>query len=234
MSNRRRMITSADVQIEKIKNLPLGSKIKFSSGKTFVLQAKNAKMHHHPSYTGDTVTLVSEFIIENSSTHSYLYEASEAYRTFLPKYYEELTDAEKKVLIMRKYMYYWTYQHGDGGRWYDDEEDWAESYFWLLGATELGLNPSYTTHYDQNLGFTDDASRIKKYENGSTGEYWYRYGFDSMYQGNDSFAFITKTGGSDSKHVETYGYTAGIVAGCDVKGDAYVKLKRGYWYFMNK
>lgn len=234
MSNRRRLLTGAGAEIEQIKNLPLGSKIKFRSGKSFILQAKNVFNHNLPNYTGDTVTLVSEFITDKSSTRSYLYTASEAYRTILPKYYEELTDAEKRAVIKRKYLYYWTYQHGDGGRWYDDEYDWAESYFWLLGETELGRDPSYITPGDSNLGFTNDASRIKKYENGAAGEYWVRYGFDSLYQGNDSSALITKSGALDSKWVENNGYTAGVVAGCDVKGDAYVKLKRGYWYFTGR
>ena len=237
------MLLSAGFKVEQIKNLPIGSKIKFSSGRTFVLQAKNV-------HTQNTVTLVSEFITEDYRwiSGSDSYSETSIHTSLMPKYYNELTFVEKS-----KFVKYGNYQH-----------------FWIPSEYEL----------KNQLGFTNNASKIKKYASGSAGEYWtasHRMR-EGMYSGepvlnpdgssetryeasyNGYADCISKSGSTTEVRVyngriwytehrlpngnsydtgKTYSgssthYERGVVPFCDINGDAFMRFKSGYWIFVNK
>ena len=246
MSSRRRMLLSAGFKVEQIKNLPIGSKIKFSSGKTFVLQIKNASGH-----SANTVTLVSEYIIENQrwSGGADSYSESYIHTSIMPKYYNELSALEKS-----KFVKYDNYQH-----------------FWIPSEYDVKNN---------RLGFTNNASRIKKHINGKQGEWWIadHWMREGMYSGEPMLKpdgstetkytapyygyanYIGKSGGIGevrvgsgsiwyTKHTlpngnsydtrKTYtcgptGAESGVVPFCDINGDTWVKLEKGYWIFVDK
>ncbi len=212
----------ADLRItDQIKNLPLGSKLKFSSGKEFILQAKNLGSNHEDN----TVTLVSEFIIESTSVSTYNHSVTEMYRTLSPKYYNELSPIEKDKMIMTKYV-------SVNYTWYSStSSDWEKSttncsqYFYCMSKAELGFKSDSSQGVP--FGFTGDTSRIKKYKNGSAGEYFVR---DTDRNDNtyNPIVFFVKEDGTPGN--ATSSYTAGFVPACDIKGDTKIALDSdGYW-----
>lgn len=212
----------ADLRItDQIKNLPLGSKLKFSSGKEFILQAKNLG----PNHEANTVTLVSEFIIESTSVSTYNHSATEMYRTLSPKYYNELSLIEKNKIIMTKYV-------SVNYTWYSStSHDWEKSttncsqYFYCMSPAELGFQSNSSVGVP--FGFTSDTSRIKKYKNGSAGEYFTR-DTNRIDSTDDPIVNFVKEDGTNA--TSRISYTAGFVPACDIKDDAKVALDSdGYW-----
>lgn len=212
---------------DRIKNLQVGEKLKFSSGKKFIVQAKNVEGHKASS-----VTLVSEFIVEDVDPDGSSYGKDEAIYQALQKYIDELSALEKTFIIDRKYKsYVLSYEYtvggpGDGWAWEDKLLD-INSKFWLMSGSEIGFN---TVDSGKNLNFNTDADRIKKYENGGAGRYWIRdsqAGYRVLYQ----YA-VDVTGKRVSVEI---GYTsntqtAGMVPACDIEGDTLVSLDTdGYW-----
>lgn len=239
MSSRRRMLTGAGVGAKQVKNLPLGSKIKFSSEKTFVLQAKG--MGGHP---GNSVTLISEYIIENAywskGEEKVSYTSSDLNRRILPGYYNALSALEKSKIFS-----YSSYGN-----------------MWLPSMSEVN-----------NMNFPNNESRIKKIKNGSAGQWMtrdYSNSIGSSHKDGDPYpgiggqmiqkyvrgtyqdiSCITTTGEfmevglysgeemsfshSPSWMLDYGGYSkSGVVPCCDINGDAYVKLEKGYWIFIDK
>lgn len=138
--------TGESFEGKRAKDLPLNSKIKFSSGREFVLQAKNVSGHNQ-----NTVTLMSEFIIENAKWSSGIekvpYSSSDIRNKILQGYYSELSPLEK----LRAVPYS---THGQ---------------FWLMAESEAG-----------SLNLSVQTSRIKKWKNGNSGDWFTRDYRDSV------------------------------------------------------
>ncbi len=193
MSIRRRMLTMAGAKGEQIMNLPIGSIIKFSSGKTFILQAKNVDGHEPNS-----VTLCSEYIIEDAFwggaddpeqhvTESYLY--SDLHKDIMPRYYNELSELEKRAIICRKFEVH-TYESNfnSGVTLKVFFSPSVESFFYIASLDEVRAKcePLIDDHASQYPSyFTSGALgnyqyspydpcdiRKKTRENGSSGSYF--------------------------------------------------------------
>lgn len=206
---------------DQIKNLALGAKLKFSNGRTFYLKAKNVSGHE-----ANSATFVSEFIIEDANCHTYSYKSSDVYLKVLPKYYNELNSVEKNAVIYRKYQYYYRYRYGDGGRYFDDKYGDVESYFYIMSDKELGSSGTST---GTNLGFTNSASRIMRYQNGKVGGYWTRDGYYDSYIGREYMGCVETTGAFESLYVNN-NLQSGVVPSVDLKGDIKCALDiDGYW-----
>lgn len=122
------------------KDLPLKSKIKLSSGKTFILRAKNASGHED-----DTVTLMSEYIVENAKWSNGIervpYSSSDVRTKTLQGYYNELTTNEKLSFVPYG-------EHGD---------------IWLMAESDAS-----------SLKLSVQGDRIMKFSNGKTGDWMTR------------------------------------------------------------
>lgn len=217
----------ADLRItDQIKNLALGAKLKFSSGKKFYLKAKNVSGH-----TSNSVTLVSEFIIENIESEGSLYTSNGIVFNTLSKYYNELSKLEKEYVINRSYSCHILDYDYNAGQWNDTFQT-KQSRFWLMSNSEMG---GTGTNSGAKLGFKDDASRIKKHKNGNAGTYWLRDCDDSPWDNDQS---IVKADGKFSSlrimlDNNNNHQSAGMVPACDVKGDTKVLLDTdGYWVIV--
>ena len=231
MSNRRRTITGSGVRIEQIKDLPLGSKIMLSSGKTFLVQAKNVSGHQ-----SNSVTLVSEFVTESYtwavSWHS-AYEYSDIHKSIMPKYYNELNQTEKNAIIERSFEVGKELDgYGTPGVYFAK----LSSHFWAPSGKELGLS----TGKGANLGFTDNASRKKTLKNSvasgyyTTSSYYYQY---RNLDDNEYYVYVISSNGIEEKpkviasSKRLTGFETGVLPCCDVKGDSILRYKSGYWRF---
>lgn len=192
MSNRRRMIAKLGPSGTKIKDLPIGSKIKFSSGKTFILQAKNVEGHEPNS-----VTLCSEYIIEDAfwndnpssdgrNTESYLY--SDLHINIMPKYYNELSESEKKMIILRKFEVETYNSDINSGVVLDILfSTTVESFFYIASLDEVRVKSNariddYVARYPElfysgalgnySYDYSSNGMRKKTRKNGSSGEYF--------------------------------------------------------------
>lgn len=126
--------------ILKLKDAQIGDKLKFSSGKTFILRDKNLEGHEPNS-----VTLVSEYIIEKANwgqTISFL--ESNIYKEILPKYYNELSDLEKKAIVCHKSKVFTGMSYPDSYLIGEELEQPTESYFYLPDAIQIGKKINFT------------------------------------------------------------------------------------------
>lgn len=234
----------------QVKDLPIGSKIKFSSGKKFVLMAKD-----HPIHDAGSATFLSEFIIERAlwGGNSWCYKQSNIHKTILPSYYEELNPPEKNAIINYEFTAFDDNAYnghpqcpdavGDGTSNNNDFIDdkylgaWAtpvdimRSYFYLPNNHEYGGTVS-DGDGGKNLGFSSEKDRIKRYENGDVGDYFIRTsGCPYIGQEYIDYEYITETGyfgstnGPDSVNV-----CRGIVPACDVLQDTFVTLGDDGYY----
>ncbi len=234
----------------QVKDLPIGSKIKFSSGKKFVLMAKD-----HPIHDAGSATFLSEFIIERAlwGGNSWCYKQSNIHKTILPSYYEELNPPEKNAIINYEFTafddnaYNGHPQCPDAvgkdsamnndfisdkypGAW-SNPVDIMRSYFYLPNSHEYGGTVA-DGDGGKNLGFSSDKDRIKRYENGDVGDYFTRTS-GSPYRGQSyiDYEYITENGyfgstnGPDSVNVYR-----GVVPACDISQDAFVTLDNDGYY----
>ncbi len=202
----------------KIKDLDLRSKIKLSNGQKYILMGKSIQGHQTNS-----ATFSSEFITEKAEITGF-YLDSVVHKQIMPRYYNELSELEKRVIINREFSTY------------NDEIDKqvvAFSYFWLPTCHEYGLG-GWVGAYQQNgapIGFDSDQDRIKKYTNGEVGTHHAR---TSAYYDSSGASirgwrtwYINNSGTYDS---DDYGGTHGIVPACDISQDAYVALDSDGYY----
>ncbi len=216
--------------VQKIANLPVGSKIEFSSGRKFILMKHKAKEHDQNS-----ATLVSEFIQEDYSWtfDTYggpIYDENTDLQNLLNKYLSELSWYERKNVVTFK---------ADGMRAYRSQS-WQypkiDQHFYLLSLAEVGFDngdfPEKAS--ERNLGFTNDASRIKKNENGTAGTYWLRNGYHKTPTSNHWY--IGPAGGQNRiSDDSSKPFTAGVVLGVDISESATVYLDSdGYYRVTDK
>lgn len=230
--------------IKRVSDIPINEKLKFSSGKTFILSAKNVTGHEPNS-----VTFASEYIIENTEWGEALsYSESNIHKTIMPKYYNELSELEKKAIVLHRF---------EVGALNEDLslngelvyiKDQVESYFYAPDIGEIGVYVIgmlsngdgeiryYGIYSDQgrDLGV---LTQKKTFENGTLGGY-----FTTTMRKNDFLAdvvLVSKTGGDIGSETDLYyihdspqysTVTSGIVPFCDIKGDTLVmKDTDGYW-----
>ena len=231
MSSRRRMMMASTKR--KASQIPLRDKIIFSSGKTFIVQAKSVAGHE-----ADSVTLVSEFVVETHDWNdgSAKYPECEIHKSIMPKYYNKLNQIEKNAIIKRSFnCEHETKDDAGGGRnkvIYIN----ASSYFWAPSGKELGLS----TGKGANLGFTDNASRKKTLKNSvasgyyTTSSYYYQY---RNLDDNEYYVYVISSNGIEEKpkviasSKRLTGFETGVLPCCDVKGDSILRYKSGYWRF---
>lgn len=242
MSTRRRMMMMVGAKKTQVKKLPLQSKLKFSSGKTFVLQAKG--LGGHPT---NSVTFISEYIIENArwsnGEDKVSYTSSNLNRSKLPSYYNALSALEKsKILSYSSYGNMWLpsmsevnnmnfpnnesrikkIKNGSAGQWMT--RDYSNS----IGSSHKDGDPY------PGIG----GQMIQKYVRGTyqditcittTGE----FKGVGLYSGEEmSFSH------SPSWMLDYGGYSqSGVVPCCDIDGDAWVTLDKSvdaYWHIVEK
>ena len=213
-----KQITVLDQQNEhvcqQVKDLPLKSKIKFSSGLKMILMTKKPLTPEGQEHEPNVACLVSEFVTEmHKVTDSvYVFKYDKKWQKKLSRHYDELTWREKATI---KPFFI------------NESSTFINLYFYMLSNYEVG-GLSSGDYAKYNFGFTDDASRIKKLENGSAKNYWLR-GMSNEYH------FSYNIVGANGKYTsETINYspniTAGIVPACDISQDAYVTLDSDGYY----
>lgn len=216
----------------QIKGLPLKSKIKLSNGIKMILMNKN--LSGHPA---NSATFVSEYIVEDYPWDNPDFTDTTIVTKLMPKYYNTLTQDEKKTILQRKYK---TKRLA-----YDDPTIQTlkeiTAYFWLLSAFECGTSYGNKVPNDgTKINFTGNASRIKKYENGTAGKWYTRTSHWWQWDGGGNYwtyAVCVQNGGADvldgnmavgdgQYKIPTYG----IVPACDISQDAYVALDSDGYY----
>lgn len=207
-----------DFLCEQIKDLPLKSKIKFSNGKKFILMAKNPPAPSNEPHPLNSSCLVSEFVVDTyTMTRVETWYESDAWQRKMFACYEELPWVEKETVLPRYVR--------------NKNISIANQYFYMLSKNEAGVSSAS----EYNLGFPDDASRIRTTESGEAMGYWLRdqYG-DGGYRvdlsaisalGDDLYSGI----GGWIKD-ENLPITGGLVLACDISQDAYVTLDDDGYY----
>lgn len=122
--------------VTKVKYLPLKSKIKFSSGETFVLQTKNAETHPANSATLLSEYLVEDFTWEIKSYGNNAYYQNEEWKALFNKYFDALNSYERKSIL--------TF---DADNENENPDTKTPSKFYILSYFELG-----TDKYGRQLG----------------------------------------------------------------------------------
>lgn len=217
---------------QKVANLPVGSKIKFSSGREFILMKHKATAHDQSS-----ATLVSEFIQENFAwtfeINGYpIYSANKNLQDLLNKYFNELSGYERENVVNFT---------ADGTRTYEGgkyESVTTSQRFYLLSLAEFGLDDGKFPEKasERNLGYLDMDSRIKRHKNGDVDKYWLRNNYRST--PSITYWYIGPKGGPNSannSNSRPTTFTAGIVLGVDVSENAKVYLDTdGYYRLSDK
>lgn len=121
--------------LKMIKDVNLRDRLKFSSGKTYVIMNRNLNYHE-----SNTVTLITEFVTEKSEWGSTA--GGDAFKTKNQNYYSELEYYEKEKII------YHDYGIGKG-------------YFWTPSLTELELSGSGSKLEGSPIGFVSNGDRKK-------------------------------------------------------------------------
>lgn len=222
----------------KIKDLPLGSKIKFSSGKKFLLSGKDVNGH-----ATNSATLWSEYIIENYEfTNDATYKDSPIAKQLMPKYYNELNATEKSCLL----------QYDAGVCKYSDSTRYQiKSWFWLPSGRELGTNRNdYAIEgtefivgmYSSMFDFVSQNAAAKKWMRIKKFEPEVEEADDEKYSPHNSLPYCTRDGNSNSSGDYMYGISrtgevapykaTGIVPACDISQDACVALDDDGYYFI--
>lgn len=120
-----------------LRELALGEKIMFSSGKSFLVQAKNVT-----GFPSDSVTLVSEYVTEETNVG--FTDGLDRVREILDGYYLKLSIIEKGAIINHSYTL---------------NVSPEPAYFYIASRKELQNGGV--------LGFSNNESRIKKAKNGT-------------------------------------------------------------------
>ena len=120
-----------------LRELALGEKIMFSSGKSFLVQAKNVT-----GFPSDSVTLVSEYVTEETNVG--FTDGLDQVREILNGYYLKLSIIEKGVIINHSYTL---------------NVSPEPAYFYIASKKELQNGGV--------LGFSNNESRIKYDKNGT-------------------------------------------------------------------
>ncbi len=238
----------------KVKELQLGSKIKFSSGKKFLLSGKDVEGH-----ATNSATLWSEYIIENyefrrdgtsgteiDNRNGCAYIDSTVHKKLMPKYYNELNDAEKSVLLEYRAK---TYDNENGGF------DYTNSFFWLPSDSELSAEGSYTKDKEGKNIYLKMYEHLYDFVNATIGGgVTYNWTRPKTLEGekipkpyftrtNDFLDTFWRAGcvyGGDRGGTTGQGYisvtnlpsTAGIAPACDISQDAFVTLDSDGYYFI--
>lgn len=225
----------------QIKGLPLKSKIKLSNGIKMILMNKN--LSGHPA---NSATFVSEYIVEEypyGNKFTYKYSTSNIHLKLLPSYYNALTAGEKASIIRRSFTpkYYLNDYYSSNFPEEDQtgtkNDSKITTNFYLPSETEVNAGTLFKDGV--NFGFPDNASRIKKYENGNAGSWYIRNAEYDQSDGEIDLyrawqCFISTSGTRQRKDMSVNDdpsvFTAGIVPCCDISQDAYVALDSDGYY----
>lgn len=211
---------------DQIGNLEVGAKLKFSSGKKFILKSKGSAGHEN-----NTSIFISERVTEQAELRKGNLISS-IYANVLPRYYNELTLVEKSAIVTRTVTKNLTYIGGDGCRYtyYSLSDDVSQ--FYILSETELGIKSGRPQKYE-NLGFNSDSERIKKDSTDTAKSYYISNTFENCY-GDYTVYVIDGTGKRVSIGVgENTPVNKWILPCCDLKNDAKVSLDTdGYWFIV--
>ena len=207
--------------LTQIKDLPLKSKIKFSSGKKFILMIKDPATLEGDEHKPNIACLFSEFVIEKHVLKQNTIEPVEdaQWTEKMESYYNELTWKEKETLRVFHCKYSYAFYLGG-------------MYFYLPHEAELGVGTgSETVNKKYNWGFANDASRIRKLEDGSAQIYFTR-GTGGTASVGINIRAVNKNGAGyfDYLKSDMLPFTTGIVPCCDISQDAYVALDSDGYY----
>lgn len=218
-------ITVLDQQSEyvcqQVKDLPLKSKIKFSSGLKMILMTKNPIAPEGDEHRPNIACLFSEFVIEKYTIEENDIEPTEDVQWIkkMEGYYNELTWEEKETFRVFHCRYgFLTYLGG--------------LYFYLPQEYEVGVGyESGTTNKKYNWGFSNNESRIRRLEGGDAQIYFTR-GTGGVGASKINIRAVSKSGEGYFDHLELdmLPFTTGIVPCCDISQDAYVALDSDGYY----
>ena len=136
--------------------LQVGDKVKIG-GTKYVVKAKN-----HSGYPSGAITLISEFIIQNSvfgTSANYSQYSNSTIKSLCQQYYEQLSQPEKDTIIAttRKVKSFNGYPE-------------FTEYIFILNSTEVGGTTD--AQMGSNIGFTGNADRICHTEGGAAQDWW--------------------------------------------------------------
>ena len=206
---------------EQVKDLPIGAKIKFSSGKKYTLKIKNPttpvdREKHQPNVAG----LFSDYIVDSYTLETpTVFQNDAEWQSKLVGLYEELSWQEKSVIKSR--IVQGDYSSGA-----------TSTYFYMPSSYEL--NTDIVGDYNKHQwGFSDDNSRVRKYENGESANWAIRNMYmDRNGSSRANIGYIYPFGRKGSSWVSNSDVpvTYGIVPACDISQDAYVTLDSDGYY----
>lgn len=194
------------------------------------------KVRGHPS---NCATFASEFIVEDypfGGRYTYKYSTSNIHLKLLPSYYNQLNAKEKESIIRRSFTpkyYLRGYDEPSGPM--DDATITAD--FYLLSNEETNAGNRFEDSV--NVGFSDNNSRKKRYENGDIGMWYVR---NAEWDQSDGYDDTKRTW---QRYIDTSGivrlkdlgvgngpevFVYGIVPACDISLDAYVALDSDGYY----
>lgn len=213
-----------------IKDLPIGSKIKFSSGKKFFLTGKSIKSKNNISegnHEPNSATFMAEYVYGKSTWRPNVqYRDTEMCKTIMPSFYNELSQKEKDAMIEREFR---TWNQGINGEIYT-----LKSYFWIPSATELDYDVSIEyPRYDEEGAFifeTNPPTYKITQEDGGISDFFTR----TFYLGGTTHKekIVINKGATHniSQYDNKLPLTIGIVPICDLSGFTWVnKDNDGYW-----
>ena len=208
---------------EQIKDIKIGSKIKFSSGKKFILMKKDAKADKREPYPLNSACLVSEFIVDTYTMEKpETWVESKAWQEKMSACYEELSQKEKSTILSRIVTNSFS------------NSSFANLHFYMLSKGEVGT-ASYDNGY--NLGFTDNASRKRTTESGENMGYYLRDQYrDKSNTWRVNLGSVNRNGADFDTGIggwiaqEDLPKTGGLVLACNISQDAYVALDSDGYY----
>lgn len=209
--------------MDQIKDIKIGSKIKFSSGKKFILMKKDAKADTREPYPLNSACLVSEFIVDTYTMEKpEIWVESKAWQKKMSACYEELSQKEKNTILSRTVT----------NSFFDNV--YIDSHFYMLSEDEAGI-ASYDNGH--NLGFTDNASRKRTTEAGESMGYYLRKQYrDESNTWRVHLGSIDRNGANFDTGIggwiaqEDLPKTGGLVLACNISQDAYVALDSDGYY----
>ena len=201
---------------QQIKELPLKSKIKFSSGLKMVLMTKNPLVPVGEEHASNVACLMSEFVTETHKVQDAddSFERDQEWQNKMFDYYKKLTWQEKATI--KPYFAKC------------DNIYAINTYFYMPCRYEVGLKMD-SDFNKYNWGFANDSDRIKKLERSSAREYWLR---DSgAWDSSFSYVAVSAKGQLvDVMELRDFPKNSGIVPCCDISQDAYVALDSDGYY----
>lgn len=184
--------------------MQIGDKVKIG-GTKYVVKAKG-----HTGYPQNSITLISEYIVQQSGFGSDVNYGTSTIKALCEQYYEQLSTAEQIAILET------TRKIKNGAGQYPEFTE----HIFILNSVEAG--GAADAQMGSNIGFTNNDDRICTIENGAA-QYWWLANASSS-----SYVWGVGTGGSVSVY---RGSSAGVRPALNLSPTALLNDKDGEGYY---